>query len=99
VLIATGLALIAVALGVAILGTALAGPVLAASPSPLPSPGTSPVIGVPTDPRAGGGAPLVGAPGLALFVVVGAGLLVALATLAYLRLTGARPPSRPANRR
>src|SRR5688572_15558763 len=77
VLLATGLGLIAVALGVAVLATALAAPVLAASPSPLPSPlispQPSPVIGVPTDPRAGGGAPLVGAPGLALLVVVGAG--------------------------
>ena len=99
VLIAAGLALIAIALGVAILSTALAGPVLAASPSPLTSPEPSPVIGVPTDPRAGGGAPLVGAPGLALLVVVGAGLIVALVTLAYVRLTGARPPSSHANRR
>jgi hypothetical protein len=99
VLIAAGLALVALAVGVAVFATALAGPVLAASPSPLTSPEPSPVIGVPTDPRAGGGAPLVGAPGLALLVVVGAGLLVALVTLAYVRVAGARLPSRRANRR
>lgn len=106
VLIATGLALVAIAVGVAFLATALAEPVLAASPSllaaspsPLPSPEPSTVIGVPTDPRAGGGAPLVGAPGLAFLVVVGAGLLVALVTLAYVRLAGARSTSGPAKRR
>lgn len=94
VLIAAGLALLALAVGVAVLATALAPPVLAASPSPLPSP----VIGVPTDPRAGGGAPLVGAPGLALLVVVGAGVAVALSTLAYVRVSGTKPPARPGNR-
>jgi hypothetical protein len=93
-LIAGGVVLVALAVGVVVLATAIAAPVLAASPSPIPSP----VIGVPTDPRAGGGAPSVGAPGLALLVVVGAGVGVALTTLAYLRLTGARPPSKPANR-
>jgi hypothetical protein len=108
-LIAAGLLLLAVAVGVTILGTALAAPALAASPSALaaspsalaasPSPLPSPVIGVPTDPRAGAGAPLVGAPGLALLVVVAAGLLVAVATLVYVRLTTAKPPARPANRR
>jgi hypothetical protein len=99
VLIAAGLALVAIAVGVAVLATALASPVLAASPSPPPSPDPSTVIGVPTDPRAGGGAPLVGAPGLAFLVVVGAGLLVALVTLVYVRLTGAGPIERPPHRR
>jgi hypothetical protein len=102
VLIAAGVLLLALAVGMTVLAVALAAPVLAASTSPLavsPSPLPSPVIGVPTDPRAGGGAPLVGAPGLALLVVVGAGLLVAVATLVYIRLTTARPPSRPGNRR
>ncbi|MEA2675914.1 MAG: hypothetical protein QOJ81_55 [Chloroflexota bacterium] len=96
-LIAGGLALVALAVGVAVLATALAAPVLAASPTALPTPEPSTVIGVPTDPRAGGGAPLVGAPGLALLAVAGAGLGAALATLAYVRLT-ARPTSRPASR-
>lgn len=99
VLIAAGLALVALAVGAAVFAMALAGPALAASPSPLTSPEPSPVIGVPTDPRAGGGAPLVGAPGLALLVVVGAGLLVALVTLAYVRVGGAGFPARPRNRR
>jgi hypothetical protein len=85
-LIAAGLALVALALGVAILATALATPVLAASPSPAPSP----VIGVPSDPRGGAGPPLVGSPGLALLVVLGAGMAVAVVTLVAARLI-ARP--------
>jgi hypothetical protein len=96
VLIAAGLALVAVALGVAILATALATPALAASPEP------SPVIGMPSDPRGGGGPPLVGAPGLAFLVVIGAGVLAAVVTLAYVRLTTARSGtngSRSAKRR
>jgi hypothetical protein len=94
-LIGAGLMLVALAVGVAVLATALAPSALAASPSPEPSP----VIGVPTDPRAGGGAPLVGAPGLAFLVVVGAGVLAALVTLFYIRVIGARPPSGTAKRR
>ena len=82
VLIAAAAVLLVAAVGTLLFANV---PVLfAASPEP------SPVIGMPTDPRAGGGAPLVGAPGLALIVVVGAGLLVALATLAYVRLTTRR---------
>lgn len=88
VLIAAGLVLLALAVGVAVIATALADPVTAASPLPLSaSPAPSPVIGEPLDPRAGAGAPLVGAPALALLVVVGAGLCVALATLVYVRIT------------
>jgi hypothetical protein len=86
VLIAAGLALAALAIGVAVLATVLAPSVLAASPSPPPSP----VIGMPSDPRGGGGPPLVGSPGLALLLVIGAGLLAALATLAYVRLAARR---------
>ncbi|HUP82747.1 MAG TPA: hypothetical protein VM284_00980 [Candidatus Limnocylindria bacterium] len=66
----------------------LVSPALAASPEP------SPVIGMPSDPRGGGGPPLVGAPGLAFLVVIGAGLLAAVITLAYVRLTGPRTPKR-----
>ncbi len=95
VLIGVGLLLMALAIGVAVLATALAPSALAVSPSPQPSP----VIGVPTDPRAGGGAPLVGAPGLAFLVVVGAGLVAALVTLAYVRVIGARRPSGTTKRR
>jgi hypothetical protein len=83
VLIAAGLAFVALAVGVAFIATALAAPVLAADPTPAPSP----VIGMPSDPRGGGGPPSVGSPGLALLLVVGAGLLVAVATLAYIRLS------------
>jgi hypothetical protein len=93
-LIALGVMLLALATAIAVYTLLFPGPALGASPSPTPVP-----IGVPTDPRAGGGAPLVGAPGLALLVVVGAGVAVALATLVYVRLTGAKPPSSPANRR
>lgn len=92
-LIATGLALLALAVGVAVLATALAAPALAASPSLLPSPAPSPIIIDPLDPRAGGGAPLVGAPGLAFIVVVGAGILVALTTFAFVRLAQLRKSS------
>jgi hypothetical protein len=94
VLIAAGLALLALAVGVAVVATALAAPVLAASPSLGPSPVPSPIIIDPLDPRAGGGAPLVGAPGLAFIVVLGAGVLAALATLAFVRLAGSRKSPR-----
>ena len=92
VLIAAGLALLAVAAGVALFAaTLLASPASGASPSPLvPSPAPSPVIIDPLDPRAGAGAPLVGAPLLALVAVVGVGLAAALATLVYVRLTARR---------
>ena len=92
VLIAAGLAFVALAVGVAVLATALAPSVLAADPTPLPSP----VIGMPSDPRGGGGPPLVGSPGLAFLLVVGVGLLAAVATLAYVRLSAraAKTPKR-----
>jgi hypothetical protein len=91
-LIAAGLGVIAMAVGVAVLATALAPAALAADPTPLPSP----VIGMPSDPRGGGGPPSVGSPGLALLLVVGAGLLAVVATLAYVRLTmrATKPPNR-----
>jgi hypothetical protein len=91
-LIAAGLALLVLAVGVAIFAaTALAGPALAASPSPFsPSPAPSPVIGLPVDPRAGAGAPLVGAPLLALVFVLAAGVSAALFTVAYVRVTAKR---------
>lgn len=92
VLIAAGLTLLVLAAGLALFAaTALAAPVLAASPSPLsPSPAPSPVIGLPVDPRAGAGAPLVGAPLLALLFVLAVGVSAALATVAYLRVTAKR---------
>lgn len=91
-LIAAGLALLVLAAGVAIFAaTALATPVLAASPSALSaSPAPSPVIGLPVDPRAGAGAPLVGAPLLALLFVLVAGVSAALATVAYVKVTAKR---------
>jgi len=44
----------------------------------------------PLDPRAGEGASLVGAPLLALLVVVGVGILAAAATVTYVRLASRR---------
>jgi hypothetical protein len=86
-LIAAGLALFVLAVGFAIFAaTILATPALAASPSPAPSP----VIGLPVDPRAGAGAPLVGAPPLALIFVVAVGVAAALATMVYVRVTARR---------
>jgi hypothetical protein len=87
-LIAAGLALVALAAGMTVIALFVAAhPVLAASPTPLPSPAPTPVIIDPLDPRAGAGAPLVGAPLLALVVVVVVGVAAALATLLYVRLT------------
>lgn len=76
--IAVGLALLLLVLTAAI--------VLAADPSPLPSP----VLIDPLDPRAGAGANRVGTPLLAIVVVVGAGLLAFAATALYVRLTRGR---------
>jgi hypothetical protein len=92
VLMAAGLTLLVLAAGIAIFAaTALAAPVLAASPDPLsPSPVPSPVIGLPVDPRAGAGAPLVGAPLVALLFVLVTGVAAVLATLAYVRMTTRR---------
>jgi hypothetical protein len=111
-LIAAGLVLFVIAAGVLVAGLALADPVLAASPAasplptplptPVPSPASSPgpVLIDPLDPRAGAGASMVGAPLLALLVVVGAGIAVAIATFAYVRLTARRSgTSRSAHRR
>jgi hypothetical protein len=85
-LIAAGLGLLVLAAGVAIFAvTLLATPVLAASPGPTPVP--TGVIIDPLDPRAGSGAPLVGAPLLALVTVLVIGVGAALATVIYVRLT------------
>ncbi|MEO8625823.1 MAG: hypothetical protein ABI452_03905 [Candidatus Limnocylindrales bacterium] len=91
-LIAAGLVLLVSAAALAIfVNPDLVAQALAASPSPLlPSPAPSPVIGLPVDPRAGAGAPLVGAPLLALLFVLAVGVVAALATLAYLRVTAKR---------
>ncbi len=86
ILIAAGLALLVLAVGVAMFAvTLLATPVLAASPNPSPVP--TGVIIDPLDPRAGSGAPLVGAPLLALVAVIVIGIGAALATVIYVRLT------------
>ena len=87
-LIAAGLALVTLGAGLAVIALLwTAHPALAASPTPLPSPAPTPVIIDPLDPRAGAGAPLVGAPLLALLVVVAVGVAAALATLVYVRLS------------
>jgi len=64
--------------------------VLAAEPTPSPSPAASPVLIDPLDPRAGEGASSVGAPLTALLIVVGLGIAASAATLAYVRVTGSR---------
>jgi hypothetical protein len=106
ILVATGLLLLALAAGAAVTGFATAGPVLAAnpmavgaSPSASPPPSPAPVLVDPLDPRAGAGANQVGAPLLALVVVVGAGLAAALATVGYVRLTARRGAGSGATRR
>lgn len=76
---------IAVALALLLL-VLTAATVFAADPSPLPSP----VLIDPLDPRAGAGANRVGLPLVAIFVVVGAGLLAFMATAFYTRLTRGR---------
>ena len=103
-LVATGLLLLALAAGAALTGFVLAAPVLGASPvvspepSPPSSPAPSPVLVDPLDPRAGAGASQVGAPFLALIVVVGAGLATAAITIGYVRLSGRRGAGRRSSR-
>jgi hypothetical protein len=75
----------------AVFATLLGVPVstsLAADPTP-----TSPVLIDPLDPRTGDEASGVGAPLLALLVVIGSGALVAAITFAYVRITGGRARS------
>ncbi len=56
-----------------------------------PTPGTSPVLIDPLDPRAGDeSVNTVGAPLLAVIVVVASGALVAAGTFAYIKLTARR---------
>jgi hypothetical protein len=52
-----------------------------------PSPGVSPLLIDPLDPRAGAGANRVGAPLLAILVVLGVGIVAAAATTIYVRLS------------
>lgn len=86
-LLVAGLGLLGLAAGLALVASlAVAGPVLGISPSPSPVP----VLVDPLDPRAGAGASLVGAPWLALLVVVGLGIAAACATFVYTRLTARR---------
>jgi hypothetical protein len=62
-------------------------PVYAADPSPAATPGASPVLIDPLDPRAGAGANKVGAPLLAIVLVIGIGTVAAAATIAFVRVT------------
>ena len=57
--------------------------VTADGPTATPSPGASPILIDPLDPRAGQAASRVGAPGLALVAVFGLGLLAAAGTAVY----------------
>jgi hypothetical protein len=62
-------------------------PAIAADPTPAATPVASPVLVDPLDPRAGEGASRVGAPFLALVVVIGIGALTIGATFAFVRVT------------
>ena len=64
---------------------AIDAPILGADPTSSPGAGASPVLIDPLDPRAGEGASSVGAPLLALLVVVGAGIAAAGLTYVYAR--------------
>lgn len=81
-------------LQVSLLSLALAlivgGPALSAHPTPSPGPVVSPVLIDPLDPRAGSGPNRLGAPLLALVVVIGAGVAAAGLTYAYARATRQR---------
>lgn len=78
--------LVALTLATSVSASAFAADPTAAA-SPAPSPGASPVLIDPLDPRAGEGASRVGAPLLAVVLVVGIGTLTVLATLAYVRVS------------
>jgi hypothetical protein len=62
-------------------------PAYAADPTPAATAGASPVLIDPLDPRAGAGASTVGAPFVAMVVVVGAGLAAAAVTFVYVRIS------------
>ncbi len=76
----------AVILALALTLCALA-PVYAADPTAAANPGASPVLVDPLDPRAGEGASKVGAPLLAVVLVLGIGTFAAVATFAFVRVT------------
>jgi hypothetical protein len=69
---------------------AMAATTLAADPTVAPTVLPSPVLIDPLDPRAGAGASSVGAPLTALVAVVAVGLLAAVATYGFVRLTARR---------
>lgn len=73
-----------IAAGVAVL---MLGGTHSAAMAADPTPTAPPVLIDPLDPRTGEEASGVGAPLLALLVVVGSGAVVALVTLGYVRLT------------
>ena len=66
-------------------------PVLAADPSSVAtagaSPAPTPLLVDPLDPRAGAGASRIGAPLLAIVVVIGLGTLTVAATVVFVRVT------------
>ena len=69
------------------LSAVVVAPGLAADPTPGPTPGASPLLIDPLDPRAGAGASEVGAPFLAVLIVLGAGVVTVAGTLVYVRMT------------
>ena len=62
-------------------------PVRAADPSPAATPGASPVLVDPLDPRAGEGASQVGAPLTSILFVFLIGTVSVVATVAFVRVT------------
>jgi hypothetical protein len=72
-----------IAIAVSLSWLALAAVVLAQDPTPLVTPVPSPILIDPLDPRTGEQANMVGAPLLALLVVVGGGAIAALGTYVY----------------
>lgn len=79
--------IVRVALCVALLAVTIsATPALGADPTP----GPSPVLVDPLDPRAGAGANRVGAPLVALLAVVGVGLAAAAGTALFVLVTRTR---------
>lgn len=69
------------------LTAAIAAPVLGADPTPAPTPGASPVLIDPLDPRAGAGTNELGSPFEAIIVVLCVGVLTVAGTLFYVRMT------------
>ena len=83
------------ALGAVLLVIAAAWWLLLTIPGAVAAASPEPTRGAASDPRSSGEGPgIVGAPALAILAVVGIGLLAAVATLVYVRLTNPKSPPR-----